>query len=169
MSSEEVDQWFVHYVPKVIEDVNIYPNVSIFHRKSYTIGDDKEVYIKFKTINADIDTYDELAMLETDDCIFKISDGRYIVVQNDEGNKLAVLGELGQRCIDLNHYNEYDVAVKDVKQYEMVPISYYYDKSTLSYDQLALRARKRVEPCFDRFLNEIKLGKSKLYVYKGGE
>lgn len=163
MSAEAIEQWFVHYNPKVIDDVNIYPNVSIFNRKSYTLGDDKEVYIKFKTINADIDTYDELAMLETNACIYKISDKRYIVALKAlNEKKLAVLGELSQRCIDKNGYNDLDIPVKDVKEWEIVPISYIYDKSTLSFDELVNDARSRVAPCFDLFLEQVKLGRSEL-------
>ena len=44
------DEWLKHYEPKYIEEVNIFPNITVFNRKLYTFGpSDGEVYIKFKS------------------------------------------------------------------------------------------------------------------------
>lgn len=161
MATSDIEKWFVHYSPKEVEQVNIYPNVSIFNRKIYTFGDEKEVYIKFKTINADIETYDEVAMLDTNSCIYKISENRYVVALKSIGEqKVTILGELGQRYIDKNHLNDLNIDVKDVTEFGIVPISYIYDKSTLTFDLMLDDAKTRLEDNFTQFFEQVKYGKS---------
>lgn len=64
-----------------------YPNVSIINKTLYTFGTDKEVFIKFKTTNHGIELYDELAMLDINTFIHKISPTGFIVCLKSIGEK----------------------------------------------------------------------------------
>lgn len=134
MSEElgDVEQWFVHYTPKVIDEVNIYPNVSVFNRQIYTFETDKK-YLSNLTINYDIESYDNLQCLKPMRVYTRKVPLALLFVCIGE-QKFAALGELGQPCIEKDRYNDINMEVKRRKDWQMVPISYLHDKSTISQD-----------------------------------
>ncbi|RLV82756.1 hypothetical protein JA9_003723 [Meyerozyma sp. JA9] len=138
-----------------VEDVNVHPNVSIFNRKLYTFGNKGETYIKFSYINSCIQSQDEITLLDTRSCVFKISDTRFIVVLKKDEN-YAVIGELGNRYITKNKLCEYDVQIRSPDDYTIIPMSEIYDPSKLDFELLYENAGARVKNRFDAYMKDIR-------------
>lgn len=134
MTETSENQWFAHYKPQYIEDINIYPNATLYNRRIYTFGKDKEIYMKLSSMDETIGTYDELAFIENSACYFKIGHNRFIeVIERDD--KVAVIGELSQRCIEKNGYNNLvHPEIKKAEDFNLVPLSSVYDSSEFNHN-----------------------------------
>ena len=141
-----------------VEDVNVHPNVSIFNRKLYTFGDKGETYIKFSYINSCIQSQDEITYLDSNSCVFKISDTRFIVVlkRDKDTNAYAVIGELGTRYVTNNKFCEYDVEIRSPDDYTIVSMNEIYDTSKLDFELLYEMAGARVKNRFDAYIKDIR-------------
>lgn len=154
------DQWLTKTTKREIPDEDVWPNITVFNRKLYTFGELKEAYIKFSFIEDSIQSYDELAYLDTNSCIYRVSEDDYIVVltKNAETPKIAVIGQLGERYLETNGIKKYNVAIRDIKDYEIIPLSEIYDSKELTYELLLECASSRVAKRFDDFVNHIRAG-----------
>ncbi|KAG2734612.1 hypothetical protein G9P44_002618 [Scheffersomyces stipitis] len=157
MASRAGDSWFDKYSPKNVDEINIYPNISIYNRTLYTFGGKEEVYNKFLSYDAEILSQDELAFLDTNSCVLKIDISRYIVVVTVQG-KVSVIGELNQRYIQKNKFDTYDLTIKDSKNYNIVPLTEIYNTDIFDYENLIERAELRVKEKFDEFMKQIRYG-----------
>jgi hypothetical protein len=147
-------EWFKADDFTKVEEVNVHPNVSVFNRKLYTFGDKGETYIKFSYINSCIQSQDEITFLDSNSCVFKISDTRFIVVFKKDG-KYAVIGELGTRYITKNKLCEYDVQIRSSDDYTIIPMNEIYDPSKLDFELLYENAG-RVKSRFDAYIKDIR-------------
>lgn len=152
-----IQNWFKVDDFTEVEDINIHPNVSVFNRKLYTFGNKKETYLKFSSINSNIKSQDEIALLDTRSCIFKISETRFIVVLcNIERTGYAVIGELGNRYITKNKLCDYeDVEIRSPDDHNIISINEIYDPSSLDFKELSDMASFRVEKRFDQYMKDI--------------
>lgn len=156
MSSWE-DGWLVHLNKKHIPEVNVYPNVSVFNRKLYTFGENGEVFVKFSYIDDTIASYDEVTYLDTKLCVFRVSQNEYIItVFTESGEEVAVVGKLNDRYVTKNNLNQYDVVIRDVNDYKVVPLSKVYDPEQLKPDDFFESARSRVVNNFDQYIKDIR-------------
>ncbi|KAG2731417.1 hypothetical protein G9P44_005833 [Scheffersomyces stipitis] len=172
MNPGKSDSWFEQYIPKYVEDVNIYPNISIYNRKLYTFGGKEEVYNKFLSYNTEILSLDELAYLDTNSCVFRIDVSRYIVVisvevKSEEGKsqegkaaryKTAVIGELNKRYIEKNKLNSYKINTRDSKDYLLVQLSEIYRAEAFKFEDLNECASSRIKKSFAEYMKQIRYG-----------
>ncbi|KAF3986669.1 hypothetical protein FT663_04792 [Candidozyma haemuli var. vulneris] len=154
MSSWE-DGWLVHFNKKHIPEVNVYPNVSVFNRKIYTFGEKGEVFIKFDYIDDTIASYDEVAYLDTKSCIFRVSQDDYIITVH-VGDDYVVVGKLSDRYVQTNGLSKYDVVIRDIKDYNVVPLATLYDPKELKLDDFAECAKSRLGSRFESYINDIR-------------
>lgn len=156
------DQWLTKTTKREIPDENVWPNISVFNRKLYTFGEPKEAFIKFSFIDDSIGSYDELALWDTNSCIYRVSEDDYLVISTKEGEsdppKIAVIGQLGERYLEKNGIKEYNVGIKDIKDFEIVPLSEIFDMKDLTYELLLESASSRVASRFDSYMEDIRAG-----------
>ncbi|KAG5416872.1 hypothetical protein I9W82_005602 [Candida metapsilosis] len=160
MTEPNIEEWFKNYEPKYVEEVNVYPNITTFNRKLYTFGPSEgEVYIKFKSYDANIKSYDEVCYLDSKSCVWRVAKDRYIcTVNSKDGTKVAIIGELGQRYIQKNKFDNYNLKIKSVGKWEPVSITEVYDYKTLTAEELCKRAQARITSGFEDYFNEIRTG-----------
>lgn len=152
------DQWLVKYNKREIPNENVFPNVSVFNRKLYTFGGKEEVYIKFDHVDDYIKSYDELALWDTNLCMFRVSENDYIVVSR-KGEKYAVIGKLSDRYVKKNDLNQYDAQIRNPDDYELITLPEIFDnEKELTYDLLSESAEFRVKARFDAYMNDVKCG-----------
>ncbi|KAG5419758.1 hypothetical protein I9W82_001638 [Candida metapsilosis] len=153
------DAWLKHYEPKYIEEVNIFPNITVFNRKLYTFGpSDGEVYIKFKSHDKSITCYDELCYLETTSCGIRIDENRHVVFIH-VGDKWAAIGEVSERFIEKNELNSFGGGPKNIGDYKVVPLREVYNpKDYISAKELCDCAHSRIKNNFDNYYKQIQEG-----------
>lgn len=161
MSSWE-DKWLVKTTKKVVPEVNVWPNVSLFNRKLYTFGEKEEAYIKLDWYDAYIESYDELCFYDTNSCIYRVSQDDYIITLNNGGSpddfKVAVLGQLGQRYLRTNRIAEYDVEIRNPDDYKIVHLSEIGDKNKVSFEDLQECVALRVAKNYEHYREQIRKG-----------
>lgn len=165
MSSWE-DKWLVKTTKKTVPDVNVWPNVSLFNRKLYTLGEKEEAYIKFAWYDAYIESYDELCFYDTRSCIYRVSEDDYLITSGIElpsGKiKVAVVGQLGQRYLRKNHIDAYDVEIRNPDDYEIVHLSEIKDKNKVPFEELHEAVARRVSPGYEQYREQIRTGSSEV-------
>lgn len=155
----DTSRWFSADEFYEVPDTNIYPNISVFNRKLYTFGNRHETYLKFSKVNDKIKSQDELALLDTKSCIFKINEDEFIVVlKKKEEDKYGVIGQLNNRYIKTNKLLSYDVVIRSIEDYESVSIDELYPPGMLNFKLLNELAVFRVEKRFDEFMKHIQNG-----------
>ena len=160
MTDTNIEEWFKNYDLKYVEDVNVYPNITTFNRKLYTFGPSEgEVYIKFKSYDANIKSYDEVCYLDTKSCVWRVAEDRYIcTVHSSDETKVAIIGELGQRYIQKNKFDSYNLKIKSPGEWKVVSITEVYDYKTVTAKELCDRAQSRIPLGFKDYFNEIRTG-----------
>ncbi|KAG5419757.1 hypothetical protein I9W82_001637 [Candida metapsilosis] len=158
-SKPDPDGWLKYYEPKYVEEVNIFPNITVFNRKLYTFGpSDGEAYIKFKSYDKSITSYDDLCFLDTKTCGFRIDEDRYIVTLH-VGDKWAVIGELSERYITKNELNSYGTPVRTIGDKQMASLKELYNpKDYISAKELCDCAYDRIKNNFDNYYKHIQQG-----------
>ncbi|KAK6199214.1 uncharacterized protein RJT21DRAFT_121512 [Scheffersomyces amazonensis] len=157
VSDSSIDLWFNSDNFRDVEQKNVYPNVSVFNRSVYTVIQPKEVYIKYSKINASLGSLDEIAFLSPKCCFFRISENRYIeIVRSSTGNEIAVLGELSEKFITKNDFNQYDSNIYEPQEQNIVSLDKIYDPSTLTADALIDAATSRVRGQFGKYIKEVR-------------
>lgn len=151
--------WAPQESMRVIEEVNVYPNISIYNRTIYTFGVQGEAFIKFSRINKAIQSYDELAYLDSRSCMFRIGDDEYVVVIKQEvGDKLAVLGVLSERYVKSNNLRQYDALVKQRDEWEVVQLDDVFDRQTVTLDRVVEALKHRIHDKYNVFASQIARG-----------
>ncbi|KAG5416873.1 hypothetical protein I9W82_005603 [Candida metapsilosis] len=160
MTDPNIEEWFKNYEPKYVEEVNVYPNITTFNRKLYTFGPSEgEVYIKFKSYDANIKSYDEVCYLDTESCVWRVAKDRYIcTAYSSDETKVAIIGELGQRYIQKNKFDSYNLKIKSPEEWEVVPITEVYDYKTVTAEELCKRAQARITLGFEDYFDNIRIG-----------
>lgn len=158
------DKWLVKTTKKIVPDVNVWPNITIFNRRLYTFGSNEEAYIKFSFYDAYLDSYDDLAYYDTNTCIYRVSEEDYIVILTNrvpgEKPQVAVLGQLGERYLKKNHIRAYDVEIRNPEDYEIVHLSVIGEKNGVTFDDLVECSFLRVKKSFEKVRQEIRTGSS---------